>query len=62
MNPLSGWESLLLGIMALLVIFWMRPGIKASIQQSKEAESDWKSVLVPLGFVVMFIIFLVAMV
>jgi len=58
----SMWENILLGIMALGVVFWMRPGIKQSMQQSKNAESDWMSLVVPMGFVLMFIIFLVAMV
>lgn len=59
---LSLWENLLLGVMVLGIIFWMRPGIKASIQLSKHAESDWMSVLIPIGLVVAFIIFLIAMV
>ncbi|MFW5442855.1 MAG: hypothetical protein ACKE51_00910 [Methylococcaceae bacterium] len=58
----SIWESLLLGVMVLGVIFWMRPGIKSSIQMSKNAESDWMGLLLPVGFVVMFVVFLVAMV
>ena len=62
METFSSWESLLLGAMVLLIIFWMRPGIKASLEQSKNAESDWGGVLLPLTLVVMFVIFLVAMV
>ena len=62
MEAFSSWESLLLGVMVILIIFWMKPGIKASLEQSKNAESDWGSLLLPLGFVVLFVIFLVAMV
>ena len=62
MGDFSSWESLLLGVMVILIIFWMRPGIKASLEQSKNAESDWGGLLLPLAFVVMFIVFLVAMV
>ncbi len=58
----SIWESLLLGVMVLGIIFWMRPGIKASIQISRDAETDWMGFLVPIGFVIIFIVFLVAMV
>lgn len=58
----SLWENLLLGVMVLGVIFWMRPGIKSSLQLSKNAESDWMGFLVPIGFVIMFVIFLIAMV
>lgn len=58
----SLWENILLGVMVLGIIFWMRPGIKASMQQSTNAESDWMGLLVPIGFVLIFVVFLVAMV
>lgn len=58
----SLWENILLGIMVLGIILWMKPGIKSSMQQSQNAQSDWMGVLVPVGCVVIFIIFLVAMV
>jgi len=58
----SIWESLLLGVMVLGIIFWMRPGIKASLQVSRDAKSDWMGFLVPIGFVIIFIVFLIAMV
>lgn len=62
MEAFSSWESLLLGVIVLLVIFWMRPGIKASIEQSRKAPADWRALLVPLGFVVLFVIFLMVVV
>ncbi len=58
----SLWESLLLGVMVLGIIFWMRPGIKASMKVSRNAKSDWVGLLIPIGFVIMFVLFLVAMV
>jgi len=62
MEPSSTWESLLIGLMALGIIFWMKPSIKATFAKSREAKSDWMGLLVPIGFVVMFVIFLVAMI
>lgn len=56
----SLWENILLAIMVLGVIFWMTPGIRSSLQQSKQVESDWMGLVVPMGFVLIFIIFLVA--
>lgn len=58
----SIWENLLLGLIVLGVIFWMKPGIKSSIRLSKTAEKDWKGVLIPVACVVMFVVFLIAMV
>jgi hypothetical protein len=62
MQTFSTWESLLLGALVLLVIFWMRPGIKAAMEQSRQAKSDWKGLFVPLAWVVLFVIFLIVMV
>ncbi|MEQ1558302.1 MAG: hypothetical protein ABL933_05105 [Methyloglobulus sp.] len=62
MQPLSTWENVLLGALALLVIFWMKPGIKASIEKSKTAQADWPGALIPLALVVVFVLVLIAMV
>lgn len=62
MEPLSTWENLLLGTVALLVIFWMQPGIKAALEKSKTAKADWLGLLVPLAIVALFVLFLVSMV
>ena len=53
------WEQLALGAVALLVIFWFRPGIKAALKQSKEAEKDWAGILLPIAAVILFVVFLV---
>jgi hypothetical protein len=62
MEPLSTWENLLLGAVAILVIFWMSPGIQASIEKSKTAKADWPGLLIPLALVILFVLFLVSMV
>ncbi len=59
---LEVWENVLLGVMALGLIFWMGPGIKVTLQQSKAAPKDWLGALVPIGGVVLFVIFLIMMV
>ena len=58
----SNWENIILGAMAILLLFWFQPGIKAALARSKQAESDWPSLLAPLGLVVLFVLFLIAMV
>ncbi len=62
MQALSTWENLLLGAIAVLIIFWASPGIKQSLARSKQAKSDWPALLLPLALVVLFVFFLVAMV
>jgi hypothetical protein len=56
------FESLLLGALAILLLFWMQPGLKAAMAKSKQTPSDWQSVLLPIGLVVLFVLFLIAMV
>ena len=57
---LSNWESLILGALVLLLLFWMQPGIKAAYARSKQTPADWQSLIVPLGLVVLFVLFLIA--
>jgi len=55
-------ESLMLGALVILLLFWMKPGIKASMERSRQSQADWGSVVVPIGLVVLFVLFLIAMV
>lgn len=60
MNELSIWEQIALVLLTVGVIFWFRPGIKRALEETRQAEEkDWKSVLIPIGFVVLFVIFLI---
>ena len=63
MQTMSTWEMVLLGGMALLVLFWAGPGVKAMLEKSRQAkERDWAGLLVPLLLVVAFVILLMKMV
>jgi hypothetical protein len=62
MQPLSMWENVLLGAFAILLIFWMKPGIKVAPERSKTAQSDWLGLLIPLGLVILFVLLLISMV
>ncbi|HUL11383.1 MAG TPA: hypothetical protein VLU73_04330 [Methylococcaceae bacterium] len=59
MAPFSMWETILIGALALLVIFWFRPGIRAAFAQSRQAEAHWADVLIPLALVALFVFFLI---
>jgi len=55
------WEQLLLGLMAVvvLVVFW--PAARAALERSRQVENpDWKSALIPVALVVLFVILLIA--
>ena len=62
MESYSLGENLLLGLLVLGMLFWMGPGIKATMEKSRTAKADWMGLVVPLGFVIMLVIFLIAMV
>lgn len=55
-------ESLLLGVLLLLVWSWMLPGLKAAMLRSRHEPADWSGVLLPLTVVVAFVVLLIAMV
>ncbi len=62
MSELSTWELVLVSAMAVLVMFWFGPGIKATLEQSQQAEKDWRGFLLPMAAVILFVLFLIMMV
>lgn len=57
---MAGWEQVLLGMAAVVLVFLFWPGVKAAMQKSKEAENpDWQGALIPVGIVILFVILLV---
>lgn len=62
METAAWWELLLGGLVAVLLVLWFRPGIRAAIERGRTAKKDWPAVLIPLGLVVLFVLLLVQMV
>jgi hypothetical protein len=63
MKTMSTWEMIALGAIALLVLLWSGPGIKAMLEQSRQAkERDWAGLLVPLLLVIAFVLLLIKLV
>jgi len=55
------WEQILLGAMGLLVVFFFFPGIKATMERSKNAEEKhWGTLLLLAAVLVAFIAFLIS--
>ncbi len=52
------WEIILIGALAVLVIFIFRPGLKTAFEQSRRAPKDWAGLLLPLVLVTAFVILL----
>ena len=52
----------MVGILAAGVLFLFWPGAKEAVRKSREAENpDWASALIPVGIVVLFIVFLIVL-
>ena len=55
------WEQLVLGALALLVLFMFRPGIKATIERSKNAEEKhWGTLALLAAVLIAFVILLIS--
>ncbi|MDD5037004.1 MAG: hypothetical protein PHE55_19940 [Methylococcaceae bacterium] len=59
MENFSTWEPILIGAIALLIVFWFGRGIKPAFERSRKAEANWPAVLTPLALVVLFVLFLI---
>ncbi len=53
------WEQILVGAIGLIVVLLVFPGIKSMLKKSEEAPKDWTGLLLPIGVVVMLVIFLI---
>ncbi len=62
MEAMSTWEMVLVGALVVLVLFWISPGIKPMLEQSRQAEKDWAGLLIPIIAVILFVLLLISMV
>ncbi len=57
------WEQILLGLLLVVVLVWIFPGLKHTLRNSPKATAaDWKSLLLPIGLVVLFVLLLLSLV
>lgn len=62
MTNMPLWQMLLIGVVVVLVLLWMTPGIKASLHSGRKGSAqDWKALLLPLGLVIGFVVLLILM-
>ncbi len=59
---LTTWESIFVGAVMIGVLVLMYPSVKNTIEKSKDGPKDWTGVLIPIGAVILFILFLIQMV
>ncbi len=57
------WTQILAAVFLAAMLVFLLPRAKQMMKNSPKAESgDWQSVLLPVGMVVLFVIFLISMV
>ena len=57
------WTKLLMALFLGAMLLYLLPRAKHMMQNSPKAEKgDWQAVLIPIGFVVLFILFLISLV
>ena len=59
MNGYSTLETVILAALSLVIIWWWGRGLPGVFERSRDAPKDWSGVLIPLAFVVAFVIFLI---
>lgn len=52
-------EAVLVGALALLIVWWFVPGLRAAFERSRSAPKRWGDLLLPMGWVIAFVIFLI---
>ncbi|MGA1561546.1 MAG: hypothetical protein ACO376_01020 [Gammaproteobacteria bacterium] len=58
---MATWEKILLGLLAVVLVVWFWPGLRHSLKNAPKGSSeDWRSVLLILLGVVIFVIFLLS--
>lgn len=56
------WMKILSAIVLVAMLVYLIPRAKTMMEASAKAEKDWKGVLIPIAGVVLFVMFLIAMV
>lgn len=60
---MATWEMILLGVLVALLLLWIGPGVKRSIERSPTGTSgDWMTVAAVLAAVVGFVLLLISLV
>lgn len=55
----STLETILLGVLVVGVLLWFRPGLRAAIERSRQSDGRWSDLVLPLGVVIAFVVFLI---
>jgi cytochrome b561 len=56
------WEAIALTGLGILVVMLFRPGLRAAMEKSRQAQNqDWQSLLAPILLVILFVMLLITL-
>lgn len=58
-EELATWEMIVVGVLAVGLLFFVLPGFKRLNEEARKAEKDWPGFLLPIGGVILLIIVLI---
>lgn len=58
-EELATWEMIVVGVLAVGLLFFAFPGLKRLNEEARKAEKDWPGFLLPIGAVILLIIVLI---
>ncbi|MXW48101.1 MAG: hypothetical protein F4239_04200 [Gammaproteobacteria bacterium] len=58
-EELATWEMIVVGVLAVGLLFFVLPGLKRLNEEARKAEKDWPGFLLPIGAVVLLIVVLI---
>ena len=58
-EELATWEMIVVGVLAVGLLFFVLPGLKRLNEEARKAEKDWPGFLLPIGAVILLIIVLI---
>ncbi len=61
MEDLPTWELIAGGLLMVALVFFSRGGVKKMLKDSEDAPKDWMGFLLPMAFVVIFVVLVIAM-
>ncbi|MGI9317383.1 MAG: hypothetical protein ACR2QW_08645 [bacterium] len=56
---MEAWEQVALGAIILVVLLWRLPKVTKAMAQHQDEPKDWMGALIPIGVVILFVVFLI---
>ena len=55
------WEQIALGAIIVLILLWQGPMLLRASKEKSDEPKDWMGALIPIGLVVLFVLFMISL-